>query len=142
MSGCVARPEYCPQNFKPGWRTVALKRSFDVRLGKMLQREPFTPADVSVPYLKANNVQWGIVALDDLPEMWASPKEIREFSIQPGDLLVCEGGEAGRSAILSECPQSEVDLTPFSSVTQLLKLTWLNALKMRLTILPTASTCR
>ena len=98
MSASLARTEYCPQTVKPGWKTVALKRLFDVKLGKMLRREPSTPGDVSVPYLKANNVQWGVVAIDDLPEMWATPNEVREFSVQPGDLLVCEGRGRGTSS--------------------------------------------
>ena len=32
--------------------------------------------------------------------MWASRKDIEQFGIAQGDLLVCEGGEGGRSGIL------------------------------------------
>ena len=33
--------------------------------------------------------------------MWANPTEITQFGIQKGDLLICEGGEGGRSGIVT-----------------------------------------
>jgi len=53
-----------------------------------------------VSYLKAQHVNWNGVTTDGLPKMWASPKELRNYVVQNGDLLVCEGGEVGRAAIL------------------------------------------
>jgi type I restriction enzyme S subunit len=91
-------------SLSPLWNqnnTVRTSRAFLVRTGKMLQREPSDPADREVPYLKAVHVQDGIIVLgDELPTMWASPADIAVLSPQPGDLLVCEGGQVGRSAIV------------------------------------------
>lgn len=86
------------------WSAHPVKRHFDIQLGTMLQNQASSPEDRSVPYLKALHVQWGRVATDDLPEMWASARDIRHYGVRPGDLLVCEGGEVGRAAIVDVPP--------------------------------------
>lgn len=50
-------------------------------------------------YLGNKSVQWGRFDLSDLLEMDFSLAEREKFSLRIGDLLVCEGGEVGRSAI-------------------------------------------
>ncbi|NOT57673.1 MAG: restriction endonuclease subunit S [Deltaproteobacteria bacterium] len=87
-----------------GWSQQQLKRPFSINLGKMLQNAPTSVEDVEVPYLKAQHVQWNGVRLSDLPTMWASPAEILGLEVRDGDLLVCEGGEVGRAALVSEQP--------------------------------------
>ncbi len=82
------------------WIVCAVKRSYEIQLGKMLQTAPQTPNDKAVPYLKALHVQWFSVQTADPPTMWANPREVTQFGIQKGDLLVCEGGEGGRSGIV------------------------------------------
>lgn len=84
-----------------GWKSAEVKFLYDIVLGKMLQPEPRTSQDRSVPYLRAANVQWRGVMLDDMATMYASESDIQAYSVAPGDLLVCEGGEVGRAAI---CP--------------------------------------
>ena len=79
-----------------------VKRNYTIQLGKMLQTSPDTPGDVEVPYLKAQHVQWFQVRTTDMPKMWAGIKEIAQFSVRLGDLLVCEGGEGGRCGILRQ----------------------------------------
>jgi len=86
------------------WTTVPIKRCFEVQLGKMLQNHSESEGDVLVPYIKALHVLWGRVDTSDLPEMWASPTDIRQFGVGSGDLLVCEGGEAGRAGIVYAPP--------------------------------------
>jgi type I restriction enzyme S subunit len=90
---------WCPQVPRK-WNKAQVKRTFSIRLGKMLQNNPITSEDKQVRYLKALHVQWGNVTVDDLPEMWASPDEVSRFAVKQGDLLVCEGGEVGRAAVL------------------------------------------
>ena len=89
-----------------GWREQALKHAYWITLGKMLQNAPTSANDVEVYYLKAQNVQWGRVDLADLPTMWASPEEVASLRVTVGDLLVCEGGEVGRAAIIQHEPDS------------------------------------
>ncbi len=79
--------------------TVAVSRITEVKLGKMLQPSPTSEHDVEVQYLNAKAVQWEHVDLTDLPLMWAGSHELSGYAVRPGDLLVCEGGEAGRCCI-------------------------------------------
>lgn len=90
-----------------GWSQQQLKRPFSINLGKMLQNAPASMEDVEVPYLKAQHVQWNGVRLSDLPTMWASPSEIAGLEVRAGDLLVCEGGEVGRTALVSGQPPAQ-----------------------------------
>jgi len=87
------------------WQICAVKRKFDIYLGKMLQPEPASAHDLKVPYLKAANVQWEDIDLNSLQTMWASKEEIQSGQVAMGDLLVCEGGEVGRAAILNKKPE-------------------------------------
>jgi len=82
------------------WKFSEVKYLYDILLGKMLQPEPRRADDREVPYLRAANVQWDGVHLDDLQTMYASDEEINSSQVMEGDLLVCEGGEVGRAAIL------------------------------------------
>ena len=84
------------------WEVAPVKRHYDVRLGKVLQAGPKHSSDRQVAYLKAKHVQWFTIHATDLPRMWASPQDMEHFSIRKGDLLVCEGGEGGRSAVVKE----------------------------------------
>ena len=79
-----------------------VKRHFDVLLGKMLQPQKRSPEDIQVPYLKAQHIQWDGVVTQDLPTMWATLGEVSSLRVKKGDLLVCEGGEVGRAAIVTE----------------------------------------
>lgn len=84
------------------WQIKSVKKHYDIQLGKMLQSSPSDPTDIEVPYLKAQHVQWFKIQTTNPPSMWASHSEIDQFEIQPGDLLVCEGGEGGRCGMLTD----------------------------------------
>jgi type I restriction enzyme S subunit len=86
------------------WPATQAKHVFDISLGKMLQPSPSNSADVEAPYIKAVNVQWNGISIEDLPTMWASSGETNALNLKVGDLLVCEGGEVGRASILSNEP--------------------------------------
>ena len=90
------------------WEVTSVKRHYNIQLGKMLQGQPNSLTDVEVHYLKAQHVQWDYVRTDNLPTMWASQTDIEQFGICEGDLLVCEGGEGGRSGLLKEIPNGYI----------------------------------
>ncbi len=91
------------------WPFIALSRAYDIRLGKMLQPQPASEVDRLTPFLKAAHVQWAGVTSDALPLMYSSLEEAAQYAVRQGDLLVCEGGDVGRAAILrSEIPAGTI----------------------------------
>ncbi len=81
------------------WVVTALKRGFQVTLGKMLQPEFANPDDELLPYLRAANIQWEGVDTSDIKTMWLSTRDRSQLSLKKGDLLVSEGGDVGRSCL-------------------------------------------
>lgn len=79
------------------WETVKLSEVAHSRLGKMLDKDK--NRGIPAPYLRNINVRWFNFDLKDIQKMRVTKKEAEELSIQPGDVLVCEGGEPGRCAI-------------------------------------------
>jgi type I restriction enzyme S subunit len=71
---------------------------FDVQLGKMLNPERAL-GDNQKPYLRNANIQWYEVNTDDVATMSFESDEQARYGIEPGDLLVCEGGYVGQSAV-------------------------------------------
>jgi len=84
------------------WAVAPLKRGYDVRLGKMLQPDRASDDDILAPYLRAANIQWGGVELENLKSMWFSTRERELLALKKGDLLVSEGGDVGRSSLWQE----------------------------------------
>lgn len=90
------------------WDVSLVKRYYDVRLGKMLDSKRQNGDGFIKPYLRAANIHWGHVLLDEVSEMRFLARELGLYRLQNGDLLVTEGGvTVGRSAIwnseLEEC---------------------------------------
>lgn len=80
------------------WSVCKLSYRYTVELGKMLDEKKMT-GNHPISYLRNKDVQWFNINSSDLPIMDISPSEIARYTIKNGDLLVCEGGDVGRSAI-------------------------------------------
>ena len=50
-------------------------------------------------YITTSNVYWDHFELNSLKSMYFRDDEIEKCTIKKGDLLICEGGDIGRSAI-------------------------------------------
>jgi type I restriction enzyme, S subunit len=94
------RIPYASETLPRHWRVQQAKTLYDIQLGKMLQTKSEGSDDTEIEYLKAAHVQWQAVSVQDLPTMWASPRDTQQYAVANGDLLVCEGGEVGRAAIV------------------------------------------
>lgn len=81
------------------WETPPLYARYSVELGKMLSEAKIT-GECLLPYLRNVDVQWNCINFDGLLEMDIHPSEYARYTIRSGDLLVCEGGEVGRAAIV------------------------------------------
>lgn len=80
------------------WKVVTLGEVAETALGKMLDKGR-PKGYPHVPYLRNVNVQWGRIDTDNVLTMELAHDERERFAVVRGDLLVCEGGEAGRAAI-------------------------------------------
>lgn len=85
------------------WAFCPLNYRYEIQLGKMLDEKRIT-GDHLTPYLRNVDVQWGQVNVENLPRMDVHPAELERYTVRPGDLLVCEGGDVGRAAIWEEQP--------------------------------------
>ena len=83
-----------PKHFGTPW----LGAFHTTQLGKMLNVEAASGPD-QYPYIKNTNVRWDHFDLDDLPTMSFDASDRQRCELRIGDVLVCEGGEAGRSAV-------------------------------------------
>ena len=83
------------------WQVAALRHRYSQCLGKMLDSKRIT-GNHSLPYLRNVDVQWDRINTKDLPTMDIPPDEYERYTVQQGDLLVCEGGEVGRCALWSD----------------------------------------
>jgi type I restriction enzyme S subunit len=81
-----------------GWGISPFGKVGDCRLGKMLDKGK-KKGGIELPYLANKNVQWNYIDVHDLRTMEFTTDDQAEFALQDGDLLICEGGEVGRSAI-------------------------------------------
>jgi type I restriction enzyme, S subunit len=79
------------------WETSALRLRYEQCLGKMVDEKRFTGVHAT-PYLRNIDVQWDTINVDNLPLIDIAPHERERFTVKQGDLLVCEGGDVGRSA--------------------------------------------
>jgi type I restriction enzyme S subunit len=98
--------EQAPELFKESplgwipkeWEVALISEAFDIQLGKMLNKLAKTGKG-SAPYLGNRAVQWDFVDCTEIEVMDFTASERVKFSLTPGDLLVCEGGDVGRTAI-------------------------------------------
>jgi len=81
------------------WEESTVGAEFNIQLGKMLDAEK--NAGIQKPFLGNRSVQWGRIDLTDIGLIKLRASEFLRFQLRKGDLLVCEGGDVGRSAIWS-----------------------------------------
>lgn len=85
-----------------GWAAARLDEIAEVRLGR--QRSPKNHSGTRmVPYLRAANVGWEGLLLDDVKQMNFTEDESRTFELRPGDIVLSEAsgsiGEVGKPAL-------------------------------------------
>ncbi|PWB47915.1 MAG: hypothetical protein C3F12_02915 [Candidatus Methylomirabilota bacterium] len=83
------------------WPVQRFDSLFAVQQGKQVSRTNRI-GENQRPFLRTKNVFWGAVDLSDLDEMHFTEAEEKRLALHPGDLLVCEGGDIGRTAIWND----------------------------------------
>ena len=92
---CIA--DEVPFEIPESWEWVTLKMIAIAELGKTLDKAK-NQGDYK-PYLCSINVYWNGIDLTTVKEARFEENEIPKYELKKGDLLVCEGGDVGRSAI-------------------------------------------
>jgi type I restriction enzyme S subunit len=98
QSAVVPGQGYTDGGLPEGWIISELGDIAETQLGKMLNSANQTGKSLK-PYLRNINLQWGRIDLSDVKQMDIFQDESKQFTLEKGDVLVCEGGEPGRSAV-------------------------------------------
>ena len=89
----VEKPFEIPES----WKWVHLNNIALSGLGKTLNKS--TDKGDECPYLCSINVYWEGIDLEVVKKARFTEQEKEKYRLQKGDLLICEGGESGRTAI-------------------------------------------
>lgn len=90
-------------NFKlpSDWQEQRVDSVFDLQQGKQVSRKNRV-GNNQRHFLRTKNVYWGNLLLVELDAMNFTIAEEEKLKLNNGDLLVCEGGDIGRTAIWEE----------------------------------------
>jgi type I restriction enzyme, S subunit len=84
-----------------GWKPRLIGDDFDIQQGKQLSRK-FKSGDNLKGFLRTSNIFWGRIDFSNTDKMQFSQNEMSRLALKKDDLLVCEGGDIGRTAICEE----------------------------------------
>ena len=82
----------------PHWPMKSIGDLFEIGAGKTMSARAREGLHRR-PFLRTSNVLWDEIDLSLIDEMAITDEELRDKSLAPGDLLVCEGGDIGRAAV-------------------------------------------
>ena len=83
-----------------GWCETILGELFEHNIGKALNSS--NQGGIMRDYLTTSNVYWDTFDLSVVKQMLFKENELEKCTVVKGDLLVCEGGDVGRSAIWNQ----------------------------------------
>ena len=83
-----------------GWEWVRFGEIAQHNAGKTLDRG--RNQGVVRDYITTSNLYWGHFALENVRQMAIRDEEVERCTARKDDLLICEGGEAGRAAVWEE----------------------------------------
>lgn len=86
-----------PFDIPDKWRWVRIPEIADCCLGKTLNKAKDEGNLKS--YLCSINVYWGKIVLSEVKKAAFDDKSMLKYLLKKGDLLICEGGEVGRTAV-------------------------------------------
>ena len=86
-----------PFDIPESWEWVTLKQIAVTALGKTLDKSK--NIGEYRPYLCSINVYWTGIDLSTVKQTRFEDSELPKYQLHKGDLLICEGGDVGRSAV-------------------------------------------
>lgn len=92
------------------WKIHTIGELFDIKQGFTISRNLATGSN-GIPFLRTKNVKWGSIDISSVDRMDISQKDANARWLKYGDILICEGGDIGRTAIW----YSELDRCTFQN---------------------------
>ncbi len=89
--------DHLPFELPDTWEWCRIKTLFIQNAGKALNSS--NKEGKLLNYITTSNLYWNHFELKNTKEMYFKDAEIDKYSAKKGDLLVCEGGDVGRSAV-------------------------------------------
>ena len=86
-----------PFEIPDSWEWCRIDTIFQHNTGKALNSSK--SQGIKMQYIIISDLYWNKFKLDKLKEMSFTENEVEKYTVTKGDLLVCEGGDIGRSAI-------------------------------------------
>jgi type I restriction enzyme S subunit len=83
------------------WSIQRVDSIFDIQQGKSVSKA-HRLGDNQKPFLRTKNVFWGQFDCNELDQMHFTEAEEARLQLKTGDLLLCEGGDVGRTAIWND----------------------------------------
>jgi type I restriction enzyme S subunit len=80
------------------WSIQRVDSLFDLQQGKSVSKE-HRKGNNQKSFLRTKNIFWGRIDFSELDQMNFTAQEESRLKLQTGDLLLCEGGDVGRTAI-------------------------------------------
>ena len=84
--------------FPSTWDIGRVDSAFEIQQGKQVSKKN-REGDNQRPFLRTKNVFWNRFELAELDQMNFTDAELERLELRPGDLLTCEGGDIGRTAL-------------------------------------------
>ncbi len=81
------------------WELTSIGEAFELKQGKQLSAKENMEGKLRRPFLRTANVLWGLVDTSKVDSMYFTPGEFKRLILKTGDVLVCEGGDIGRTAL-------------------------------------------
>lgn len=113
------------------WQIKRLKHIANVQTGVAKGKDNEGKDTIEVPYLRVANVQDGYLSLDDVATIAIPREDLTRYSLQPGDVLMNEGGDfdkLGRGSVwLGEIDPCIHQNHVFAVRPTIVSSAWLNA---------------
>lgn len=90
-----------------GWKVNNIAELYNVKQGKQISAKESKEGKIKKPFLRTSNLTWGKINISKVDSMYFTKEKFEKLKLKKGDILTCEGGDIGRTAIyddeLEEC---------------------------------------
>jgi len=81
------------------WEVKDIDELYYVKQGKQISAKESKEGKIKKPFLRTSNLTWGKIEISKVDSMYFTKDEFEKLKLKKGDILTCEGGDIGRTAI-------------------------------------------